>query len=113
MLALTQNSELVAYIDGQTSKVYLNGILIKHLWRLLVPAAGALFSFVVDTDEGVVQLFVDKKYAGLVFDLKANLKGRTLYPCVAIAGCDMHNRNIGQGNFCATISPPHRIDSVY
>lgn len=108
-----RNEQRVATIDGQTSRVYVNGKEVKHLWRLFVATCGALFSFVVDTDEGLVQLFVDKKYVGMVFDASAGLKGKTLYPCASLAGLDMHNRSIGTGNLTVSASPAHKFDCLY
>lgn len=104
---------VVAVLDGQTSRVLVNGQSVGHLWRLFVPSCGALFSFVVDTDTGVVQLFVDKKYAGIIFDASAGLMGKTLYPVVSIAGLDMHNRGIGSGNISAVVSPASKFDCLY
>lgn len=104
---------VVAVFHGQTSKVVVNGLERKQLWRTIIPASGALLSFVVDTDEGVVQLFVDKKYAGLVFDPKCNLKGKSLVPCCSLGGLDESNRSLAKGCFHAIVSPPHKFDCVY
>ncbi|EPY30231.1 hypothetical protein STCU_00575 [Strigomonas culicis] len=105
--------ERVAHFEVQTSKSYVSQNFHKHLWRLFVAGSGALFSFVVDTDEGVVQLFVDKVYQGVVFDGSAGLKGSTLYPCVGISGCDIHNRSIGEGFQSVVVSPAHPFDCIY
>lgn len=101
---------LVAVFNAQTSKSTINGVMHKHLWRQFIAISGANFSFVVDTDEGVVQLFVDKRYAGIVFE---GLRGCTLYPCVGIGGTDMNNRVIGTGIQSATVSPSHPFDCLY
>lgn len=103
----------VVHLEVHSSRVFVNGQEVKQLWRLFVPTAGGLFGFVVDTEEGVVQLFFNKKYAGTVFDPSAKLKGLTLYPCVGFAGSDTNNRNIGSGIFGATISRPQRFDGMY
>lgn len=104
---------VVAAFHGQTSKVIVNGEERKQLWRTLIPASGALFSFVVDTDEGVAQLFINKLYAGLVFDSRCNLKGKTLYPCCSLGGLEEANRSIPKGSFGAVVSPPHKFDCLY
>lgn len=108
-----QPKQTVAVLDGETSRVFVNGKEVKQLWRLFIATCGALFSFVVDTDDGVVQLFVDKKYAGVVFDGSADLRGKTLYPCVGIAGLDTHNRSIGTGKQSAVVNEPHKFDCLY
>eukprot|EP00796_Vickermania_ingenoplastis_P005221 gene5221-3738_t len=104
---------VTAAFHGQTSKVVVNGEEVKQLWRSVIPASGALYSFVVDTDEGVVQLFINKLYAGLVFDGKCNLKGKTLFPICSIGGLEASNRSLPKGSFGAIVSPPHKFDCLY
>lgn len=102
-----------AYIDLQTSKVYVNGSEVKHLWRLFVPTCGAVFAFVVDTDAGVVQLFVDGKYEGIMLEQGCGLKGKIVYPCVGISGFDMSNRSISTGYMGAFVEPSHPFNCLY
>lgn len=104
---------VTAAFHGQTSKVIVNGEEKKHLWRTCIPASGGLFSFVVDTDEGVVQMFLNKLYAGLVFDARCGLKGKKLYPCCSIGGLEESNRSLPKGCFGALVSPPHKFDCLY
>ncbi|ORC85192.1 uncharacterized protein TM35_000371650 [Trypanosoma theileri] len=93
----------------QTSTVEVNGEEKKKLWRLFVPVSGARFGFLVNTDEGIVQLYVNDEYQGILFDSSLGLKGKTLFPCIGLAGMDMNNRNIGFGNKSATVSPVKRF----
>lgn len=104
---------VVAVFHGQTSKVVVNGKELKQMWRTVIPAAGILLSFMVDTDFGVVQLFVDKKYAGLLFDPSCNLKDKTLVPCCSLGGLEENNRFLPKGHCCAIVSPPHKFDCLY
>lgn len=104
---------VVAIFHGQGSKVVVNGKELKQLWRTVIPAAGVLLSFIVDTDFGVVQLFVDKKYAGLLFDPSCNLKGKSLVPCCSLGGLEENNRFLPKGHCCAVVSPPHKFDCLY
>jgi hypothetical protein len=102
-----------AHIDLQTSKVYVNGREVKHLWRLFVPTCGAVVSFVVDTDAGAVQLFVDGKYEGMMLEESCGLKGKTVYPCIGISGFDMANRSIASGYMGAFVDPAHPFNCIY
>ncbi|KPI88535.1 hypothetical protein ABL78_2347 [Leptomonas seymouri] len=102
-----------AYIDLQTSKVYVNGKEVKQLWRLFVPTCGGLFTFVVDTFLGAVQLFVDGKYEGMMLEENTGLKGKTIFPCVGISGCDMANRSIGSGYMGAFVEPASPFNCLY
>lgn len=102
-----------AYIDLQTSKVYVNGQQVKHLWRLFVPTCGGVVSFVVDTDFGAVQLFVDGKYEGMMLEESSGVKGKTIYPCVGISGFDMANRSIASGYMGAFVEPAHPFNCIY
>ncbi|KPA81250.1 hypothetical protein ABB37_03667 [Leptomonas pyrrhocoris] len=102
-----------AYIDLQTSKVYVNGRCVKHLWRLFVPTCGGVLSFVVDTELGAVQLFVDGKYEGMMLDESTGLKGKTVYPCIGISGQDVSNRSIGTGYMGAFVEPSHPFNCIY
>lgn len=104
---------IVVALNCQTSMVVLNGKEQKQLWRVVTPAAGSLFSFVVDTDEGVVQLFINKLYAGLVFDTSCKLRGKTLYPCCSLGGLEENNRGLPKGCSSAVVSPPHKFDCLY
>ncbi|CCW60145.1 unnamed protein product [Phytomonas sp. EM1] len=103
----------VAYVDMQTSNVYVNGEKKKQLWRTFIAGSGALFSFVVDTKTGMIQLFVDKKYIGMAFDASAKLKGKRLVPCVGIGGFDMSNTSMGMGKLSASVSPACPFDALY
>ncbi|RNF06452.1 hypothetical protein TraAM80_03906 [Trypanosoma rangeli] len=89
----------------QTSMVEVNGEKCKRLWRLFVPVSGARFGFLVDTDEGCAQLFVNDEYQGIVFETSLGLRGKTLHPCVGLEGMDVHNKIIGAGNKGAFVSP--------
>ncbi|KAH9588623.1 hypothetical protein LSM04_002499 [Trypanosoma melophagium] len=93
----------------QTSTVEVNGEEQRKLWRLFVPVSGARFGFLVNTDEGIVQLYVNDEYQGVLFDSSLDLKGKTLFPCIGLGGMDMHNRNIGFGIKSATVSPVKRF----
>ncbi|CAD2214459.1 hypothetical protein AGDE_11459 [Angomonas deanei] len=112
-VAPPEKSSVAAYMEVQTAKAYVNGQFKKQLWRLFVASSGATFGFVVDTNLGVVQLFVDKVYQGLLFDESCNLKGVRLCPCVGIAGMDMHNRNIGECNLNVKVHDVKTFDGVY
>ncbi|KAF5221135.1 hypothetical protein ECC02_005847 [Trypanosoma cruzi] len=89
----------------QTSTVEINGREHKKLWRLFVPVSGARFGFLVDTNVGLVQLFVNGEYQGIVFDSCLGLMGKTLYPCIGLEGMDMNNLSIGVGSKSAFVSP--------
>ncbi|RNF22913.1 uncharacterized protein Tco025E_02979 [Trypanosoma conorhini] len=89
----------------QTSTVEVNGEERKRLWRLSVPVSGGNFGFLVDTDEGRVQLFFKDVYQGVVFETSLGLRGKALHPCVGLEGMDMNNRNIGEGNNAAFVTP--------
>ncbi|KAL7695914.1 hypothetical protein N2W54_007297 [Lotmaria passim] len=102
-----------AYIDLQTSKVYVNGQEVKQLWRLFVPTCGGVVSFVVDTDAGAVQFFVDGKYEGMMLEESSGLKGKTVYPCVGISGFDMANRSIATGYMGAFVEPVQPFHCIY
>ncbi|KAG5464860.1 hypothetical protein LSCM4_00304 [Leishmania orientalis] len=102
-----------AYIDLQASKVFVKGVETHHFWRLLVPICGGVVSFVVDTDAGAVQMFMNGKYVGMMLDAQSGLKGQTVYPCVGISGYDMANRNIGQGYMGVFVEPAHPFDCLY
>lgn len=102
-----------AYIDLQTSKVYVNGREVKHLWRLFVPSCGGVVSFVVDTDVGAVQLFVDGKYEGMMLEEGCGLNGKIVYPCVGISGSDIANRSISTGYMGAFVEPSHPFNCLY
>ncbi|KAG5464122.1 hypothetical protein LSCM1_00302 [Leishmania martiniquensis] len=102
-----------AYMDLQTSKVFVKGVETHHLWRLLVPICGGIVSFVVDTDAGAVQMFMNGKYAGMMLETQSGLKGQTVYPCVGISGYDMANRSIGEGYMGAFVEPVHPFDCLY
>ncbi|KEG09467.1 hypothetical protein DQ04_05171030 [Trypanosoma grayi] len=91
-------------LNCQTSAVEVNGEERKRLWRLFVPVSGARFGFLVDTNTGVVQLYVNDEYQGILFDETLELKGKALCPCIGLAGMDMNNRNIGAGNKSACVS---------
>lgn len=103
----------VAYWDAQSGRTVVNGREGKQLWREFTPTSGALYGFLVDTDEGVVQLFIDKLYAGLVFGPEAELKGKTLFPCVGISGSDTSNRSIGTGRQSAVVFETREFDGIY
>lgn len=111
--AVTATDAVVAVLHGQTSYVVVNGVVTKQLWRSCIPSSGALFSFVVDTEEGVAQLFINKFYAGLVFDSKCNLKGRALFPCISLGGLYESARSMPNGYASAVVSPPHKFDCYY
>ncbi|EKF31561.1 hypothetical protein MOQ_004603 [Trypanosoma cruzi marinkellei] len=88
----------------QTSTVEVNGGEQKKLWRLFVPVSGACFGFLVDTNVGLVQLFVNGDYQGIVFDSCLGLMGKTLYPCIGLEGMDMNNLSIGAGSKSVLVS---------
>ncbi|KAG5490167.1 hypothetical protein JKF63_00286 [Porcisia hertigi] len=102
-----------ACMDLQTSKVFVNGAETHKFWRLFVPTCGGVASFVVDTNAGAVQMFMDGKYVGMVVDEQSGMKGNTVYPCVGISGCDMANRSIAKGYMGAFVDPPHLFDCLY
>ncbi|CAJ1012773.1 hypothetical protein Q4I28_008086 [Leishmania naiffi] len=102
-----------AYMDLQTSKVFVNGVDTHKLWRLFVPVCGGSVSFVVDTDAGAVQMFMDNKYVGMMLGPQSGLKGKTVCPCVGISGLDMANRSIGSGYMGAFVEPAHPFACLY
>ncbi|GET93365.1 hypothetical protein, conserved [Leishmania tarentolae] len=110
---MQSNKRWEAYMDLQTSKVFVNGVEKHEFWRLFVPVSGGVASFVVDTDAGAVQLFMERKYVGMMLDEKSGLKGKIVYPCVGISGYDMANRSIQSGYMGAFVEPIHRFDGLY
>ncbi|KAK7196189.1 hypothetical protein NESM_000554100 [Novymonas esmeraldas] len=102
-----------AYMDLQTSRVFVNGVETHKFWRLFVPSCGGVASFVVDTDAGAVQMFMDNKYVGMILDERSGLKGKTVYPCVGISGYDMANRSIASGYMGAFVEPAHPFGCFY
>ncbi|CBZ26137.1 conserved hypothetical protein [Leishmania mexicana MHOM/GT/2001/U1103] len=102
-----------AYMDLQTSKVFVNGVEKHSFWRLFVPISGGVASFVVDTNAGAVQMFMNGKYVGMMLDEQSGLKGNTVYPCVGISGCDMANRSIESGCMGAFVEPAHAFECLY
>ncbi|CCW66886.1 unnamed protein product [Phytomonas sp. Hart1] len=107
------DANIVAYVDMQTSNVYVNGEKKKQLWRMLIAGGGGLFSFVVDTKTGVIQLFVNGKYVGMAFDGRSKLKGKKIVPCVGIGGFDMSNASMGIRKLSAIISPACPFNALY
>lgn len=101
------------YIDLQTSRIYVNGVEKKQLWRLFTPTCGGLLSFVVDTDTGAVQLFVDGQYVGMMVSDEYGMKGKTIVPAVGLSGYDMANRSISPGYMAATVSPAEKFNCLY
>lgn len=91
-------------VNLQTGACQVNGETRKKLWRLVVPVAGGVFGFLFDTDNGTLQLYFNEEFHGTPFNDKFDLKGKTVYPCVGIAGVELHNRDIGVGKKCAVVT---------
>eukprot|EP00760_Papus_ankaliazontas_P002584 PhM_4_TR11162/c0_g1_i1/m.3023 len=87
----------------QTGACENNGVEQKKVWRLIVPVSGGHFGFMLDTDRGTLQLYFNDDYHGMIFNEDSGLKGKTLVPCVAIAGIEDNNRDIGFGQKKATV----------
>ncbi|KAG8348067.1 hypothetical protein TRVL_01117 [Trypanosoma vivax] len=94
----------------QSSMVELNGSEVKSLWKLFVPTSGARFGFLVDTNEGIVKLYVNDVYGGIIADPTTGLKGVTLCPCIALVEVALNNAIVEGGRLGAFVSPPRKLD---
>lgn len=91
-------------LNLQTGACEVNGQELKKLWRLVVPVSGGIFGFVYDSDAGTLQLYFNEEFHGTVFNEKFDLKGKSVFPCVGIAGIEANNRNIGVGMKAAVVN---------
>ena len=91
-------------INLQTGAVECGGEEKKRLWRLVTPVSGGFFGFVYDSNNGTLQLYLNEEFHGTAIHEAFNVKGKTVYPCVALAGIELHNRDIGQGKKVAVVT---------
>jgi hypothetical protein len=91
-------------VNLQTGAVECGGVEKKRLWRLVTPVSGGHFGFVYDSSAGTLQLYLNEEFHGTAVHEAFNVKGRTVYPCVALGGVELHNRDIGVGKKVAIIS---------
>lgn len=94
----------IACIDLQNGACLQEKTERKRLWRLVIPVSGSRFGFLYDTDSGTMQFYVNSEFAGTAFNESFGLKGKTVLPCVGIAGVELHNRNIGVGQKRAVVT---------
>lgn len=92
-----------------TCAVEVNGVEVRSLWRLLVPSAGARFGFLVNTNEGAVQLYVNGEYQGLIADTATGFKGKKLRPCIALDAPPTCGAGAEANKSSASVVPPRKI----
>nr|CCC93857.1 conserved hypothetical protein [Trypanosoma congolense IL3000] len=92
-----------------TCVVEMDNVEVKRLWRSFIPVSGATLGFLVDTDEGTVQLYANGAYQGAIIDAASGFKGRKLRPFAALAG--IHPCSVVSGGHRSSISvvPPRVI----
>lgn len=91
-------------INLQTGSVECNGVEKKRLWRLVTPVAGGFFGFVYDSAAGTLQIYLNEEFQGTGIHEAFNLKGKVVFPAVALGGVEIHNRDIGIGNKVAIVT---------
>jgi hypothetical protein len=99
-------------LTAQNGACETEGRELKRLWRLLVPVAGGTFGFCWDSDNGTLQAWFNGEFIGTMLHEKFELKGKTVSPCVGIAGIEDNNRNIGIGMKSALVNEHPRIPKV-
>ena len=93
-----------ASLNMQTGAVETNGIEVKRLWRQVTPISGGLMGFVFDSQDGTCQVYFNGEFIGTAFSAECSLQGKTVFPCVGMAGMELNNRNIGTGKKIATVT---------
>lgn len=91
-------------VNLQTGVVECAGVEKKRLWRLVTPVAGGFFGFVYDSNAGTLQIFLNEEFHGTAVHELFEVKGKTVYPCIGLAGVEMHNRDIGVGKKVAIVT---------
>jgi len=94
----------VVSINLQTGSVEVGGVEKKRLWRLVTPVSGGVFGCCYDSSTGVMQLYLNEEFQGTAINDSCQLKGKTVFPCVGLAGVELHNRDIGVGKKYAAVT---------
>ena len=82
---------------------------LKKLWRLVVPVSGGHCGFLYDSNNGTLQVYFNGEFHGTAFVEGTGMKGLAVCPCVAIAGIEDNNRDIGFGQKRAVVIEQPRL----